>query len=346
VRLALIGCGRVIERYHLPALAAIPQMRVSCLVDPSHERRRELAGKFPDAPTFADIEQALAAGGADAALIATPPGTHATLARGCLDAGWHVLIEKPMAGSLAEAAQLGSAAKRAGKHVAVGFNRRFRWTWAAARRLLGTAGPESHEAAMFRLAFDTRRWHSAAGLEHEATAVAALLEDVVPHQVDLLAFLFDRRIAQVCVEEVRFRRGISVELTYCVRLRDGPLVRCVAAHAPDHVELLEAHQGGHTLFVTPDAVMQAARPSTLHRRCASAWGRLIDAGHRLAGRPSATVTSFMLQHCAFHEKVHGGSAAVLADAAAGAAACATGEAIRASLVGGGATWKPVEELSP
>ena len=85
-----------------------------------------MAPRFPGVPAFATLDEALAAGAAEAALIATPPATHADLAGRCLAAGWHVLVEKPMAASHADAARIVRAAERAGRSVAVGFNRRFR----------------------------------------------------------------------------------------------------------------------------------------------------------------------------------------------------------------------------
>ena len=93
----MIGCGQVVERFHLPALAAAPGVALSCAVEQSAERRRAMAPRLGGATLHEELDQALDAGAADAALIATPPSTHAELAARCLAAGWHVLVEKPMA---------------------------------------------------------------------------------------------------------------------------------------------------------------------------------------------------------------------------------------------------------
>lgn len=343
MRLALIGCGQVVERYHLPALSAIPELRVSCVVEASPERRRAIAPRFPGVMICAGLDRALEAGVADAALIATPPATHADIAQRCLVAGWHVLVEKPMAGSSVEAAAIVDAADRARRCAAVGFNRRFRRPWSDARRLLASLGSDGWDDAALTMAFDTTRWRSVASLQQEGEALTGLLEDVVPHQADLLAFLFDRPIVRVRAQDMRFRRGQSVELAYAVELRNGAVISCRARHGPGHLELLEARRGRRMLAVTPDDMLWAARWPRLSRRLAGAWSKAADAGRRVAGRPSATVTSFILQLRAFTRMTEGESAGVLADGAVGFAACAAGDALRASAIGRGTDWTMVED---
>ena len=251
-----------------------------------------------------------------------------------------------MAMSRTEAAAIPAEAERAERCVAVGFNRRFRRSWSSARHMLVTSVPDLLDEATLTLGFDTRRWRSAASLADEATALAGLLEDVVPHQADLLAFLFDRPIDRLCADEVRFRRGHSVALTYTAQLRGGLVIRCQALHLPGHVELLEMRLNGQTLAVTPEAVIVGDLVPVLRRRCRDIWCKGVGAGRRLLGRPSATVASFIRQHCAFHLAVQGRPAGALADGTAGAAACAVGDALRASALAGGAVWVDVEEPMP
>ncbi len=81
--------------------------------------------------------------------------------------------------------------------MAVGFHRRFRRSWATARRLLAGSDPNGWQDASLTLAFDTTRWRAAASLATEAAALSSLLDDVVTHQADLLAFLLDRPIVRL-----------------------------------------------------------------------------------------------------------------------------------------------------
>jgi predicted dehydrogenase len=204
LRLAIIGCGRVVERHHLPALAAVAEVAVSCLVETSGERRAAAAKKCRGAAPCAELDQALSLDLAHAALIATPPASHADLARRCLAAGLHVLVEKPLAVSAAEARDVVRAAARADRRLAVGFNRRFRPSWRAARRLLAAAGGTAVEDARLTLVFDTRPWGTATALADEHGAMVNLLADVAPHQLDLLAFLFGNPVKRVRSERLRF----------------------------------------------------------------------------------------------------------------------------------------------
>jgi predicted dehydrogenase len=342
---ALIGCGQVVERCHLPALAAVANLRVACLVEASEARRAALASIVPGVARHAELDEALAGSSLDAALIATPPATHAKLARHCLAAGLHVLIEKPMATSRAEAETILGAAERAGKHVAVGFNRRFRHSWHEARDRLAAHGPGGDWGdGALTLAFDTSRWRSAAALTRQDDALGALLDDVVPHQADLLAFLFGRPIVRVRVEELRFQPGQSAELAFVVVLADGGSIRCRAIHAPGHLEQLEVRLGDRILWATPEGTSLTSVLPKTSRRAKALRGKLLDVGRRLAGQPSATVASFARQLGAFAAAARGGPTGVLADGTAGLAACAVGDAIRASAAGGGGAWAMVEGL--
>ncbi len=338
----MIGCGQVVERFHLPALAAAPGVALSCAVEQSAERRRAMAPRLGDATLHEELDQALDAGAADAALIATPPSTHAELAARCLAAGWHVLVEKPMAATVADALRIVDAATRAERRVAVGFNRRFRRSWRSARRLLAGADPGTVGEASLTMAFDTERWRAAAALGHEQSALAGLLDDVVPHQVDLLAFLFGSPIERVRAEDVRFRRGRSVELDYAVETRRGVAVSCRAAHLPRHEELLEATVGGRRLVADPHGARWSGSMEPLRRRIADLGAQAAHAGRRVAGRPTATSASFAAQLEAFARAVRLEPADDLAGGSAGLAACAAGDALRASVRGAGLAWTTVE----
>lgn len=114
LRLGLIGCGRVVERFHLDALRAIPEARVVSLMDADPERLRtvgDLIGVDP-ARRYADYRELLDDPDVDAVSISTPPGSHAGIAVAAAEARKHVLCEKPMATTLAGADAMIAAARR------------------------------------------------------------------------------------------------------------------------------------------------------------------------------------------------------------------------------------------
>ena len=103
VRVGVIGCGYWGSK-HVRILQQIPGVSAVVAVDPRPERRAEL-GQFANRLTaFADMESALAH--VDAVIVAAPPRDHARLALLALEAGKHVLVEKPMTTSSASARRL------------------------------------------------------------------------------------------------------------------------------------------------------------------------------------------------------------------------------------------------
>lgn len=122
-RVAVVGLGSAGSSLHLPALAGIPDVRLVAVVDPSEQRCSAVARQY-SVPGFAGIEEMLAATSPDIVIIATPPSVHAVQCVQALQAGAHVLCEKPFVASLAEADQVMLAADQSGRSVAL--NHEFR----------------------------------------------------------------------------------------------------------------------------------------------------------------------------------------------------------------------------
>ncbi len=116
IRTAVIGVGHM-GRYHAEKFAACEGAELAAVVDSDQERAAALAEKLGCA-AFADYRQIL--GQADAAVIATPTAQHYEIALACIGAGMHVLIEKPITRTVAEADALIAAAKQRGLVLQVG----------------------------------------------------------------------------------------------------------------------------------------------------------------------------------------------------------------------------------
>lgn len=121
-------------RVHVPALRAAG-FDVVGLVGNDPEKTRARADKAGIAGAFTDLDEALASTGAQAVTIASPPHTHAPLARAAIARGAHVICEKPFAFDAAEAQELVAAADRAGVVALVGHQ----WRWMPDRALFGRA---------------------------------------------------------------------------------------------------------------------------------------------------------------------------------------------------------------
>jgi predicted dehydrogenase len=120
-RIGVAGTGWWASTAHLPSLARYAGAELVAVCDPVGERAREAAGQFGIPHVFVDVADLLAADLLDGLVVATPHTTHHAVARAALDAGVHVLVEKPLATTAADAWDLAEAAERAGRHLAVGY---------------------------------------------------------------------------------------------------------------------------------------------------------------------------------------------------------------------------------
>jgi predicted dehydrogenase len=116
VRIAVAGCGYW-GINHVRVFNDLADLRLIC--DPSEKAARRAKKIAPGAEIVADVE-ALASADIDGVVLATPAVDHARHAIAMLEAGKHVLVEKPLALSAADAERVAEAAKAAGKTVAVG----------------------------------------------------------------------------------------------------------------------------------------------------------------------------------------------------------------------------------
>jgi predicted dehydrogenase len=121
-------------RVHVPALRAAG-FDVVALVGTDPEKTARRAERAGITRAYASLDDALALGGIDAVTIATPPHTHAELAITAVEAGSHVLCEKPFATDAAEAETMLAAADAAGVCHLVGHEFR----WASDRATVGQA---------------------------------------------------------------------------------------------------------------------------------------------------------------------------------------------------------------
>jgi predicted dehydrogenase len=144
-----------------------------------------------EARMFSDLDQALAAG-PDVVLVTNPTSLHVETARRAIEAGAHVLVEKPLGASLEGVADLIQAAQRAGRVLAVGYTLRFHPGLARVRELLldGAIGrPVSARAEFGEYLPD---WHPWEDYRHSYSARRALGGGVVltqSHELDALCWL-------------------------------------------------------------------------------------------------------------------------------------------------------------
>lgn len=150
VRLAVLGAGGVAQAKYLPAIARLRsawepvELVALSTLDP---RQAEKLAATLRVPVHTDSEELLRAHEPDAVLVTSSDDAHRELALAALAAGVHVLVEKPIARSLADAEEMCRAAEEARRTLLTTCNKRYSPPYAEARRLVG--GPDLRHASLF-----------------------------------------------------------------------------------------------------------------------------------------------------------------------------------------------------
>lgn len=223
LRTALIGCGAISRQMHLPVLAGHTGFDLTCLVDRDLARAEEFAAGYGVKQVFGDVSE-LDASLIDAAVIATPPAFHADCAIELMRKGIHLLVEKPIALTTADAQRMVAVARETGCALSVGY---FRRLFPSVRLLKGLLDADwAGRPLSFTVAGGGMYNWSAATLANmrRETAGGGVLMDFGTHLVDLLFALFDEP-AEVVDYRDNSRGGIEADcnIDLVVHHRDSPL---------------------------------------------------------------------------------------------------------------------------
>ena len=167
MRTAVIGVG-YLGRFHAQKYAALPNSQLVGIADPSEAARTAVSAEL-GVPAHADYRELL--GRVDAVSIVTPTPQHFAVAKEFLEAGAHVLVEKPMTATVEEGVALVEAARRAGRALQVGHLERFNAAVQAVQPILTV--PRFIESARL------------APFKHRGTDVNVVL-DLMIHDIDLI----------------------------------------------------------------------------------------------------------------------------------------------------------------
>lgn len=237
IRIGIIGCGKIARVRHLPEYAANPHVELVAYYDKNPARAEEVAAQYGGIvyETYFDM---LKNPDVDAVSICVDNRSHAQIATQALYSGKHVLVEKPMAVTLAECESMVAAAERNGKQLMVGHNMRFDPVHRRAKELLdqgvigdvitfravlGNAGPEgwSMDGTWF---FDKNK------------AAMGALSDMGIHKIDLLQYLTGQKVIETTAKVLTLnKRDSNGELisvddnALCILRMSGGAVGTMAA---------------------------------------------------------------------------------------------------------------------
>ena len=127
VKIGIIGCGGIANGKHMPALKKLKDVEMVAFCDIIEERAQKAAKEYgvPGAKVFTDYKELLKLD-LDVVHVLTPNKQHSFITVDALEAGKHVMCEKPMAINTVEAQKMLDAAKRTGKKLTIGYQSRFR----------------------------------------------------------------------------------------------------------------------------------------------------------------------------------------------------------------------------
>jgi UDP-N-acetylglucosamine 3-dehydrogenase len=209
----LVGLGTM-GSFHLRVLAQMPNaVELVGAVDPSEERRAAAARTYPHVPTFASLDEALAAGRPDFVGLAAPVEHLPGLAHQGIEAGLAVFVEKPLAPDEEDGLKIVRAAEQAGVVLSVGHVERFNPAVMELRRRLdeGTAGRVYQLHARRLSPFPFRESMTGVGL------------DLATHDLDVIRYLTGSEIARVYAETASRTESSAAEdlLSASLRLDSG-----------------------------------------------------------------------------------------------------------------------------
>jgi scyllo-inositol 2-dehydrogenase (NADP+) len=203
IRTAVLGYGFAGRIFHSPFVHAVPGLELTTIVQRHGDNA---AADYPATRVLRSVDEAFADPAIDLIVVATPNDSHVEMATRSLEAGKHVVIDKPIAGTSKEVLDLIALAKKQGKVLAPFHNRRFDGDFLTVRKLategrLGRITLVDSHFDRFRPIQRQNSWKEAGG------AANGLLFDLGPHLLDQALALFG--VPQSITASVRQERDVT-----------------------------------------------------------------------------------------------------------------------------------------
>lgn len=200
VKIGIIGCGGIANNKHMPSLSAIPNVRLVAFCDIIEERAVKAKEKYgtPDAKCYVDYKELLRDPEIEVVHVLTPNREHADISVDALYAGKHVMCEKPMAKTAADARRMYDAAVKTGKRLTIGYQHRHKPQSIYAKQYIdsGALG-EIYYANCYALRRrGTPNW--GVFLDEEAQGGGPII-DIATHSLDLTLYLMNNYEPQMVV---------------------------------------------------------------------------------------------------------------------------------------------------
>ncbi|GHE36179.1 Gfo/Idh/MocA family oxidoreductase [Streptomyces thermocarboxydus] len=286
LRVGLVGYGLAGSVFHAPLIAATQGLALDTVVTSNPERQAQARAEYPDVRVAASADELWArADELDLIVIASPNRTHVPLATAALEAGLPVVVDKPVAGTAAEARALAELAEKRGLLLSVFQNRRWDNDFLTLRKLI--ADGELGEVYRFESRFERWRPQLKGGWREsgDPAEIGGLLYDLGSHVVDQALVLFGPVTSVYAETDVR-REGAQADddtflaLTHENGVRSHLYVSATTAQLGPRFRVLGSKAGyvKHGLDPQEAALREGARPGSPDVEWGTEpeelWGRL------------------------------------------------------------------------
>ncbi|ANS65490.1 oxidoreductase [Streptomyces lincolnensis] len=276
LRVGLVGYGLAGSVFHAPLIAATEGLALDTVVTSNPERQAQARAEFPAVRTVATPDELLdRAAELDLIVIASPNKTHVALATAALKAGLPVVVDKPIAGTAAEARELAALAEDRGLLLSVFQNRRWDNDFLTLRGLL--ADGELGDVWRFESRFERWRPQTKGGWREsgDPAEIGGLLYDLGSHVVDQALVLFGPAASVYAEADLR-RPGAEADddtfiaITHANGVRSHLYVSATTAQLGPRFRVLGSKAGYVKYGLDPQeaALKEGERPGT-----AAEWGR-------------------------------------------------------------------------
>jgi predicted dehydrogenase len=229
IRWGLVGAGAIANNRVGPALIAARNSRLIAVCDADEKAGQDFAGCFDVPRVYTSLDALLADPELDAVYLATPVFLHAPQAIRALQAGKHVLVEKPMALTVAEGEAMVRTARRSGRTLATAYYRRFYPKVLRAQQLIAenVLGKIITVVSIYHTWYDPIPGSGGSWRVEKALSGGGVLWDMGSHRFDLLVGLFGMP-SQVWAVTETLAHGYEVEDTAIVYLKLANGAQCIS----------------------------------------------------------------------------------------------------------------------
>jgi len=262
LKIGLIGCGGIMD-WHVRNYQAIKQAEIAALTDTNKAQMTAVVERHPDLsgkPHFSDYRKMIEKVDLDGVVIATPHSFHFDQIMTCLDAGLHVLTEKPMVCSVADAKQVIKKAEKTGKVMMISYQRHFSPAFRLAKKMIGEGklGKLTFVAAL--QAQDWLRGTRGAWRQNPKLSCGGQLNDSGSHLVDIMLWVTGLEPESVFARINNCGAKVDILSALTLRFKGGAIgTMSVVGDAPGWWEDITFYGEEGGMYVRRDQLLHSYR---------------------------------------------------------------------------------------